>query len=178
MSTTTELKWCITCNIESSLSHGFCFNCGSRLTSLTEGLNISQIRQLLQLEFQKASVKSSVADGGINGVISSILREIGVPAHIKGYQFIREAITMAYNDFEILSSITKVIYPAIADKYNTVPSRVERAIRHAIEIAWTRGNIDTISQLFGYTINIGRSKPTNGEFIAMVADKLRIEHRV
>jgi two-component system response regulator (stage 0 sporulation protein A) len=110
--------------------------------------------------------------------ITTIIHEIGVPAHIKGYQYLREAITMVYNNIEILGAITKTLYPAIAEKYKTTPSRVERAIRHAIEVAWTRGNIDSISHLFGYTINISKSKPTNSEFIAMVADKLRIEHKV
>lgn len=110
--------------------------------------------------------------------ITSIIHEIGVPAHIKGYQYLREAITMVYNNIEILGAITKTLYPAIAEKFKTTPSRVERAIRHAIEVAWTRGNIDSISHLFGYTINISKSKPTNSEFIAMVADKLRIEHKV
>jgi two-component system response regulator (stage 0 sporulation protein A) len=85
---------------------------------------------------------------------------------------------MVYNNIEILGAITKTLYPAIADKYKTTPSRVERAIRHAIEVAWTRGNIDSISHLFGYTINLSKAKPTNSEFIAMVADKLRIEHKV
>ncbi|OAB44168.1 sporulation transcription factor Spo0A [Paenibacillus glacialis] len=110
--------------------------------------------------------------------ITSIIHEIGVPAHIKGYQYLREGITMVYNNIEILGAITKTLYPAIAEKFKTTPSRVERAIRHAIEVAWTRGNIDSISHLFGYTINISKSKPTNSEFIAMVADKLRIEHKV
>ncbi len=110
--------------------------------------------------------------------ITSIIHEIGVPAHIKGYQYLRDAITMVYNNIELLGAITKSLYPAIAEKYRTTPSRVERAIRHAIEVAWTRGNIDSISHLFGYTINISKAKPTNSEFIAMVADKLRIEHKV
>jgi two-component system response regulator (stage 0 sporulation protein A) len=108
--------------------------------------------------------------------ITNIIHEIGVPAHIKGYQYLREAITMVYNNIEILGAITKTLYPAIAEKFKTTPSRVERAIRHAIEVAWTRGNIDSISYIFGYTVNISKSKPTNSEFIAMVADKLRIEH--
>ncbi len=114
----------------------------------------------------------------LDASITAIIHEIGVPAHIKGYQYLREAITMVYNNIEILGSITKTLYPAIAEKFKTTPSRVERAIRHAIEVAWTRGNIDSISHLFGYTINISKSKPTNSEFIAMVADKLRIEHKV
>ncbi|GBF11050.1 sporulation transcription factor Spo0A [Tepidibacillus infernus] len=110
--------------------------------------------------------------------ITNIIHEIGVPAHIKGYMYLREAITMVYNDVEILGSITKVLYPKIAEKFNTTPSRVERAIRHAIEVAWSRGNVDAIKNLFGYTVNISKAKPTNSEFIAMVADKLRIESKV
>ncbi|REK77330.1 sporulation transcription factor Spo0A [Paenibacillus paeoniae] len=129
-----------------------------------------------------ATIKSNVvplAKGkNLDANITSIIHEIGVPAHIKGYQYLREAITMVYNNIEILGAITKTLYPAIAEKFKTTPSRVERAIRHAIEVAWTRGNIDSISHLFGYTINISKSKPTNSEFIAMVADKLRIEHKV
>lgn len=110
--------------------------------------------------------------------ITNIIHEIGVPAHIKGYMYLREAITMVYNDIELLGSITKVLYPDIAKHFNTTASRVERAIRHAIEVAWSRGNIDAISSLFGYTVNISKAKPTNSEFIAMVADRLRLEHRV
>lgn len=108
--------------------------------------------------------------------ITSIIHEIGVPAHIKGYLYLREAISMVYKDIELLGSITKVLYPDIAKKYNTTASRVERAIRHAIEVAWSRGNIDSISNLFGYTVSVTKAKPTNSEFIAMVADKLRLEH--
>jgi two-component system, response regulator, stage 0 sporulation protein A len=109
--------------------------------------------------------------------ITSIIHEIGVPAHIKGYMYLREAISMVYNDIELLGSITKVLYPDIAKKFKTTSSRVERAIRHAIEVAWSRGNVDSISSLFGYTVSMSKAKPTNSEFIAMVADKLRIEHK-
>ncbi|MCT2537506.1 sporulation transcription factor Spo0A [Aquibacillus koreensis] len=109
--------------------------------------------------------------------ITHIIHEIGVPAHIKGYMYLREAITMVYKDIELLGSITKVLYPDIAKKYNTTASRVERAIRHAIEVAWSRGNMDSISSLFGYTVSISKAKPTNSEFIAMVADRLRLDHR-
>lgn len=112
----------------------------------------------------------------LDASITSIIHEIGVPAHIKGYLYLREAISMVYNDIELLGSITKVLYPDIAKKYNTTASRVERAIRHAIEVAWSRGNIDSISSLFGYTVSMSKAKPTNSEFIAMVADKLRLEH--
>jgi len=118
------------------------------------------------------------AKPNLDASITNIIHEVGVPAHIKGYQYLRDAITMVYNNIELLSAVTKTLYPAIAEKYRTTPSRVERAIRHAIEVAWTRGNIDSISHLFGYTINISKAKPTNSEFIAMVADKLRIEHKV
>ncbi|KPV56118.1 chemotaxis protein CheY [Paenibacillus sp. A3] len=127
---------------------------------------------------QKANVVQLPKGKNLDANITTIIHEIGVPAHIKGYQYLREAITMVYNNIEILGAITKTLYPAIAEKYKTTPSRVERAIRHAIEVAWTRGNIDSISHLFGYTINISKAKPTNSEFIAMVADKLRIEHKV
>ena len=113
----------------------------------------------------------------LDASITSIIHEIGVPAHIKGYLYLREAISMVYNDIELLGSITKVLYPDIAKKYNTTASRVERAIRHAIEVAWSRGNIDSISSLFGYTVSMSKAKPTNSEFIAMVADKLRLEHK-
>jgi two-component system response regulator (stage 0 sporulation protein A) len=110
--------------------------------------------------------------------ITNIIHEIGVPAHIKGYLYLREAITMVYNDMELLGSITKILYPEIAKKFNTTASRVERAIRRAIEVAWSRGNMDSIGKLFGYTVSNSKAKPTNSEFIAMVADRLRIEHHV
>ncbi|WP_017727027.1 sporulation transcription factor Spo0A [Halalkalibacterium ligniniphilum] len=122
--------------------------------------------------------KTSSNTFNLDASITNIIHEIGVPAHIKGYMYLREAITMVYNDIELLGSITKVLYPDIAKKFNTTSSRVERAIRHAIEVAWSRGNIDSISSLFGYTVSVSKAKPTNSEFIAMVADKLRIEHKV
>lgn len=114
----------------------------------------------------------------LDAEITEIIHEIGVPAHIKGYMYLRKGISMVYHDIELLGSITKVLYPDIAKHFNTTPSRVERAIRHAIEVAWTRGNIDAISSLFGYTINVSKAKPTNSEFIAMIADRLRLQHRV
>ncbi|MWC28380.1 sporulation transcription factor Spo0A [Paenibacillus sp. MMS18-CY102] len=145
-------------------------------------VNTNVVSQSTYTSGSAFSTKSNVvpiAKGkNLDANITSIIHEIGVPAHIKGYQYLREAITMVYNNIEILGAITKTLYPAIAEKFKTTPSRVERAIRHAIEVAWTRGNIDSISHLFGYTINISKSKPTNSEFIAMVADKLRIEHKV
>ncbi|MCI5621197.1 MAG: sporulation transcription factor Spo0A [Lachnospiraceae bacterium] len=110
--------------------------------------------------------------------VTNIIHEIGVPAHIKGYQYLREAIIMSVNDIDMLNSITKILYPTIAKKYQTTPSRVERAIRHAIEVAWSRGKMDTIDELFGYTINNGKGKPTNSEFIALIADRIRLEYKV
>lgn len=107
--------------------------------------------------------------------ITNIIHEIGVPAHIKGYLYLREAILMVIEDIELLGAVTKELYPSIAEKFKTTPSRVERAIRHAIEVAWTRGKVDTIENIFGYTVNTNKGKPTNSEFIAMVADKLRLE---
>jgi len=114
----------------------------------------------------------------IDAAITRIIHEIGVPAHIKGYHYLREAIGIVYSDVEILGSITKVLYPRIAERYKTTPSRVERAIRHSIEVAWGRGNMDAIRSVFGYTVSASKTKPTNSEFIAMIADKLRIEHKV
>jgi two-component system response regulator (stage 0 sporulation protein A) len=110
--------------------------------------------------------------------VTNIMHEIGVPAHIKGYQYLRDAIMMVVKDLDVINSITKLLYPSIAKEYNTTPSRVERAIRHAIEVAWSRGQVEAIDALFGYTVNIGKGKPTNSEFIAMIADKLRLEMKV
>lgn len=109
--------------------------------------------------------------------VTDMIHEIGVPAHIKGYQYLREAIMMSVNDIDMLSSITKVLYPTIAEKYDTTSSRVERAIRHAIEVAWSRGRMETLNALFGYTISTGKGKPTNSEFIALIADKIRLSYR-
>ncbi|WP_163537729.1 sporulation transcription factor Spo0A [Gracilibacillus sp. YIM 98692] len=142
-----------------------------------------QVRQVqgAQISLQQNSSAAQVSPNkkfDLEANITHIIHEIGVPAHIKGYMYLREAITMVYNDIELLGSITKVLlYPDIATKYNTTASRVERAIRHAIEVAWSRGNMDSISSLFGYTVSVSKAKPTNSEFIAMVADRLRLEHR-
>lgn len=109
--------------------------------------------------------------------VTDMIHEIGVPAHIKGYQYLREAIIMSVEDPDMLGSITKVLYPTIARKYQTTSSRVERAIRHAIEVAWNRGRMETLDAMFGYTINTGKGKPTNSEFIALIADKIRLQYR-
>lgn len=109
--------------------------------------------------------------------VTDMIHELGVPAHIKGYQYLREAIMMSVDDMDTLNSITKILYPSIAKKFDTTPSRVERAIRHAIEVAWSRGKMETLDALFGYTINTGKGKPTNSEFIALIADKIRLMYR-
>lgn len=110
--------------------------------------------------------------------VTSMIHEIGVPAHIKGYQYLRDAIMMSVKDMDMLNSITKILYPTIAKNHQTTPSRVERAIRHAIEVAWSRGKMDTIDELFGYTVSTGKGKPTNSEFIALISDKIRLEYKM
>lgn len=116
-------------------------------------------------------------ENNIESDVTDIIRDIGIPANIKGYQYIREGIIMAVKDVNMLNYITKLLYPTIAKKYRTTSSSVERAIRHAIEVAWNRGQIDVINDIFGYTVNAGKGKPTNSEFIALIADKLRIEYK-
>ena len=112
---------------------------------------------------------------GIEALVTSIIHEIGVPAHIKGYQYLREAIIIAVNDMDVINAITKVLYPQVAKAFQTTPSRVERAIRHAIEVAWDRGDLDTLQRFFGYTVSNTKGKPTNSEFIALIADKLQLQ---
>lgn len=127
-------------------------------------LNVSERDKLLHLELEKD--------------VTEILHEIGIPAHIKGYLYLRTAILKTYENIDFLGQITKVLYPEIAKVYATTPSRVERAIRHAIEVAWNRGNVDAIDDIFGYTISASKAKPTNSEFIAMISDKLRLDNKI
>lgn len=126
-------------------------------------------------EIEKKESKSELSRNELQTVVTSIIHEIGVPAHIKGYQYLREAIILSVLDMEMLNSVTKCLYPEIAKRFNTSASRVERAIRHAIEVAWGRGKMDTIDELFGYTINNGKGKPTNSEFIALITDRIRLQ---
>ena len=114
-------------------------------------------------------------EDNLEALVTNIIHEVGVPAHIKGYQYLRDGIIMVIEDINVLNQITKQLYPDLAKKHKTTPSRVERAIRHAIEVAWTRGQIETVESIFGYTVNANKGKPTNSEFIAMIADKLRLE---
>ena len=119
--------------------------------------------------------RSRNAPQSIEALVTGIIHEIGVPAHIKGYQYLREAIIIAVNDMDVINAITKVLYPQVAKTFQTTPSRVERAIRHAIEVAWDRGDLDTLQRFFGYTVSNTKGKPTNSEFIALIADKLQLQ---
>lgn len=122
--------------------------------------------------------KKEVTEKDIEIMVTNIIHEIGIPAHIKGYQYLRYAIIMVAKDIEIINSITKSLYPTVAQAFNTTPSRVERAIRHAIEVAWDRGDTEVLNSFFGFTIANSKGKPTNSEFIAMIADKLRLEIKI
>ncbi len=113
----------------------------------------------------------------LKNLVTSIIHEIGVPAHIKGYQYLREAIMIAVDDMDVINAVTKVLYPEVAKRFGTTPSRVERAIRHSIEVAWDRGDLETLQKFFGYTVSNAKGKPTNSEFIAMIADRLVLEQR-
>ncbi|MCI8888627.1 MAG: sporulation transcription factor Spo0A [Hungatella sp.] len=136
------------------------------------GLNLGGVRKIKpyegQLEYMEQNLENDV---------TQILHEIGVPAHIKGYQYLRDAIADSVMDQDMLTSVTKVLYPNIAKKHQTTPSRVERAIRHAIEVAWNRGKMETINEIFGYTVSNGKGKPTNSEFIALLSDKIRLDYK-
>ena len=129
-------------------------------------------------QFIEMAPESKKNEENLEALVTNLIHEVGVPAHIKGYQYLREAIMMVISDVDIINQITKQLYPDIAKKYGTTPSRVERAIRHAIEVAWGRGQTDAIESIFGYTVSSAKGKPTNSEFIAMIADKLRLELKI
>ncbi len=135
---------------------------------------ISHIEAIIKIK-DKSPERTAYQD--MEAQVTKIIHQIGVPAHIKGYQYLRTAILMTIDDNEVINSVTKVLYPTVAKKYQTTTSRVERAIRHAIEVAWDRGDVDTLNSYFGYTIQNSRGKPTNSEFIAMIADNLRLKHK-
>ena len=152
----------------------FCILKPINYTALTE-----RIRRLLRNKRETTAVEKTENSVRVEleSKVTKIIHQIGVPAHIKGYQYLRSAIIMTVNDNDIINSVTKILYPSVAKQYKTTSSRVERAIRHAIEVAWDRGDVDTLNSYFGYTIQQGRGKPTNSEFIAMIADNLRLESR-
>ena len=129
-----------------------------------------------RINYNSTSNVSNPVD--IETLVTKVIHQIGVPAHIKGYQYLRTAILMTISDNEIINSVTKILYPSVAKKYSTTTSRVERAIRHAIEVAWDRGDVDVLNSYFGYTIQNNRGKPTNSEFIAMIADNLRLKYKL
>ena len=129
----------------------------------------------IKSQYIELAPESKKDENNLEALVTNVIHEVGVPAHIKGYQYLRDAIMMVVNDIDIINQITKQLYPEIAEKYKTTPSRVERAIRHAIEVAWGRGQTDTVESIFGYTVSASKGKPTNSEFIAMIADKLRLE---
>lgn len=137
-----------------------------------------RINQLTGWSKSKGDVSKLQETNDLQMTVSEIMHQIGVPAHIKGYQYLREAIVLSINDREMMSSVTKVLYPTVAKMYSTTSSRVERAIRHAIEVAWDRGDVDVLGSYFGYTIQSARGKPTNSEFIAMISDKLRLRLKI
>ena len=134
----------------------------------------ARIRQLTTFESLEQDRNHSHS---LEAMVTSIIHEVGVPAHIKGYQYLREAILLAVEDMDVINAVTKVLYPEVARRFSTTPSRVERAIRHAIEVAWDRGDLETLQKYFGYTVNSAKGKPTNSEFIAMIADRLQLQRK-
>ena len=141
--------------------------------------NVQNVRTVPEIKMVKPYEKAPKENNKtLEEIVTEIIHDVGVPAHIKGYQYLREAIIMSVLDMDMLNSVTKVLYPEVAKKFKTTPSRVERAIRHAIEVAWSRGKVDTIEELFGYTVSIGKGKPTNSEFIALITDKIRMNQQM
>ena len=134
-------------------------------------------RSIPAVGFESVRESSRRESLDLEATVTDIIHEIGVPAHIKGYQYLREAIILTVNDMDVINAVTKVLYPAVARKFGTTPSRVERAIRHAIEVAWDRGDVETLQRYFGYTVSGIKGKPTNSEFIAMIADNLSLKRR-
>ena len=136
----------------------------------------SHVDSLIKIK-NRPPEESGAKSANVEAQVTKIIHQIGVPAHIKGYQYLRSAILMTIENSDVINSVTKILYPTVAKKYQTTTSRVERAIRHAIEVAWDRGDVDTLNSYFGYTIQNSRGKPTNSEFIAMIADNLRLKYK-
>ena len=136
---------------------------------------VERLEEVRGGENRRQPAKSFSNQQNIETMVTNIIHEIGVPAHIKGYQYLREAIIIAVEDMDVINAITKILYPQVAKTFQTTPSRVERAIRHAIEVAWDRGDLDTLQRFFGYTVSNTKGKPTNSEFIALIADKLQLQ---
>ena len=138
-----------------------------RMDSITERIRLLRV----------GGLEAAPSRQSLETLVTAIIHEIGVPAHIKGYQYLREAILIAVEDMDVINAVTKVLYPEVAKRFGTTASRVERAIRHAIEVAWDRGDLETLQRYFGYTVNSAKGKPTNSEFIAMIADRLQLQRR-
>ena len=143
---------------------------------------VKSARQLLKNEMggmktERIQTEQNTSLVNLEARVTDMIHEIGIPAHIKGYHYLRDAIIMAVEDMDVLNAITKILYPTIAKNHKTTASRVERAIRHAIEVAWSRGKLDTLDDLFGYTVSNGKGKPTNSEFVALIADTIRLEYK-
>ena len=136
---------------------------------------VERLEEIRGGENPRQNLPQSLSQADIETMVTNIIHEIGVPAHIKGYQYLREAIMIAVDDMDVINAITKILYPQVAKTFQTTPSRVERAIRHAIEVAWDRGDLDTLQRFFGYTVSNTKGKPTNSEFIALIADKLQLQ---
>ena len=154
-------------NQSAALGADFFLTKPCRLDSVTERIRL--------LRF--GGLESSPSRQNLETLVTAIIHEIGVPAHIKGYQYLREAILIAVEDMDVINAVTKVLYPEVAKRFGTTASRVERAIRHAIEVAWDRGDLETLQRYFGYTVNSAKGKPTNSEFIAMIADRLQLQQK-
>lgn len=142
---------------------------------LTKPCEINSLLDRMRAAVCKPEAEEHPAE--LKNMVTAIIHEIGVPAHIKGYQYLREAIMIAVNDMEVINAVTKVLYPEVAKRFSTTPSRVERAIRHAIEVAWDRGDLETLQKFFGYTVSNTKGKPTNSEFISMIADRLVLQKK-
>ena len=159
--------------------------CGNQVLADAEKLGVSYylpkpcepaaLLERMQGIFQPKLSSPELRAYALKNTVTAVIHEIGVPAHIKGYQYLREAIIIAVKDMEVINAVTKVLYPAVAKHFGTTPSRVERAIRHAIEVAWDRGDLETLQKYFGYTVSNTKGKPTNSEFIAMIADRLVLQ---
>ena len=145
---------------------------------LTKPCQMDSLLERMRSALQRGEAEAEPAQPvDLKSAVTEIIHEIGVPAHIKGYQYLRQAIILTVQDMDLINAVTKVLYPAVAKHFNTTPSRVERAIRHAIEVAWDRGDLETLQKYFGYTVSNTKGKPTNSEFIAMIADRLVLEGR-
>ena len=145
---------------------------------VTKPCRITAVGERLRQVMTPGGTEPEVDRGtSLESQVTAIIHEVGVPAHIKGYQYLREAIIIAVNDMDVINAVTKVLYPEVAKRFGTTPSRVERAIRHAIEVAWDRGDLETLQKYFGYTVSNAKGKPTNSEFIAMIADRIRLQRK-